>query len=134
MLQPISERNYLVELSLGTVAVQRQINFSFIPQLEGAIIYGIQAFSRTQLSLSPNGATVATTAGLADLTVTLAVGDNQDFFLWPVADLNSANISGFIRMINDKRLNLTKSFITIQSTTTVANNEAVLFLFTYRGK
>jgi hypothetical protein len=135
MVQPISERNYLVEVNVGAaVAVQKQINFSFIPQLEGAVIYAIQSFSRTELSLSPNGSAVATTAGLADLTVTFAVGDNQDFFLVPVADLNSANISGFIRMINDKRLNLTKSFITIQSTTTIAANESVLFLFTYRGQ
>lgn len=134
MLQPISERNYLIELNVGTVAVQKQINFAFIPQLEGAIIYGVQSFSRTDLSLSPNGSAVATAAGLADLTVTFAVGDNQDFFLWPVADLNSAAINGFIRMINDKRLNLTKSFITIQSTTTITNNESVLFLFTYRGR
>ena len=134
MLQPISERNYLIELNVGTVAVQKQINFAFIPQLEGAIIYGVQSFSRTDLSLSPNGSAVATAAGLADLTVTFAVGDNQDFFLWPVADLNSAAINGFIRMINDKRLNLTKSFIIIQSTTTITNNESVLFLFTYRGR
>jgi len=134
MLQPISERNYLIELNVGTVAVQKQINFAFIPQLEGAIIYGVQSFSRTDLSLSPNGSAVATAAGLADLTVTFAVGDNQDFFLWPVADLNSPAINGFIRMINDKRLNLTKSFITIQSTTTITNNESVLFLFTYRGR
>ncbi len=134
MLQPISERNYLIELNVGTVAVQKQINFAFIPQLEGAIIYGIQSFSRSELSLSPNGSAVATAPGLADLTVTFAVGDNQDFFLWPVADLNSAAINGFIRMINDKRLNLTKSFITIQSTTTITNNESVLFLFTYRGR
>lgn len=134
MLQPISERNYLIELNVGTVAVQKQINFAFIPQLEGAIIYGVQSFSRSELSLSPNGSAVATAPGLADLTVTFAVGDNQDFFLWPVADLNSAAINGFIRMINDKRLNLTKSFITIQSTTTITNNESVLFLFTYRGR
>lgn len=134
MLQPISERNYLIELNVGTVAVQKQINFAFIPQLEGAIIYGVQSFSRADLSLSPNGSAVATAAGLADLTVTFAVGDNQDFFLWPVADLNSPAINGFIRMINDKRLNLTKSFITIQSTTTITNNESVLFLFTYRGR
>lgn len=134
MLQPISERNYLIELNVGTVALQKQINFAFIPQLEGAIIYGVQSFSRSELSLSPNGSAVATAPGLADLTVTFAVGDNQDFYLWPVADLNSASINGFIRMINDKRLNLTKSFITIQSTTTIVNNESVLFLFTYRGR
>ena len=132
MLQPITEKSYLVEVNLGTVAVQKQINFQFIPQLEGSLIYGVQSFSRTQCSLSPNGSTVVTAAGLADLTVTFVVGDTQDIFLLPVADLNSPLIAGFIRMLNNKRLNLTKSFVTIQSTTTVANNESILFNFLYK--
>jgi len=132
MLQPITEKSYLVEVNLGTVAVQKQINFQFIPQLEGSLIYGVQSFSRTQCSLSPNGSTVVTTVGLADLTVTFVVGDTQDIFLLPVADLNSPQIAGFIRMLNNKRLNLTKSFVTIQSVTTVANNESILFNFLYK--
>jgi len=132
MLQPITEKSYLVEVNLGTVAVQKQINFQFIPQLEGSLIYGVQSFSRTQCSLSPNGSTVVTAAGLADLTVTFVVGDTQDIFLLPVADLNSPLIAGFIRMLNNKRLNLTKSFVTIQSLTTVVNNESILFNFLYK--
>lgn len=132
MLQPITEKSYLVEVNLGTVAVQKQINFQFIPQLEGSLIYGVQSFSRTQCTLSPNGSTVVTAVGLADLTVTFVVGDTQDIFLLPVADLNSPLIAGFIRMLNNKRLNLTKSFVTIQSTTTVANNESILFNFLYK--
>lgn len=132
MLQPITEKSYLVEVNLGTVAVQKQINFAFIPQLEGSTIFGIQSFSSDQLSLSPNGSTPVTAVGLADLTVTFVVGDTQDIYLIPVADLNSPLIYGFIRMINNKKLNLTKSFVTIQSTTTVANNQVVLFNFLYR--
>lgn len=132
MLQPITEKSYLVELNLGTVAVQKQINFQFIPQLEGSIIYGIQSFSSTQTSLSPNGSNVVSAAGLADLTVTFVVGDTQDVFLLPVADLNSPSIQGFIRMFNNKKLNLTKSFVTIQSTATVVNNESILFNFLYK--
>lgn len=132
MLQPITEKSYLVELNLGTVGVQKQVNFQFIPQLEGSLIYGIQSFSATQLSLSPNGSSVVTSAGLADLTVTFVVGDMQDVFLLPVADLNSPLIQGFIRMFNNKKLNLTKSFVTIQSTATVANNQSILFNFLYR--
>jgi hypothetical protein len=132
MLQPITEKSYLVEVNLGTVAVQKQVNFQFIPQLEGSLIYGIQSFSSTQLSLSPNGSAVVTAAGLADLTVTFVVGDMQDVFLLPVADLNSPLIQGFIRMFNNKKLNLTKSFVTIQSVATVANNQSILFNFLYR--
>lgn len=132
MIQPIIENSYLVEINLGTVAVQKQVNFNFIPQLEGSIIYSIQTFSATDLALSPNGATVATTAGLANCTVTFSVGDNQDIYLYPVSDLRSANNAGFQRLFANKRLNLTKSFVTIQSVASVVNNDSLLFLFHYK--
>ena len=135
MLQPIVEKSYLVELNLGTVVgAQRQVNFQFIPQLKDAIIYGVEVFSATQVSLSPNGAAVVSTLGLADLTVTFAVGDDQDVFLQPIADLNPALVSGFIRMYNNKKFNLTKSFITMQGVANIAANQSVLFNFFYRSK
>jgi hypothetical protein len=131
MLQPITKRSYLVELNLGTIGVQRQINFAFIPQLEGALIYGIQSFSISQVAASPNGSVVVSSAGLASLTVTFVVGDTQDIYLLSVADLNSPLIAGFIRMFDNKKLNLTKSFVTIQSVANLNNNESVLFNFLY---
>jgi len=131
-MQPIIEKSYLVEVNLGTIAVQKQINFAFVPQLEGSTIYGIQSFSATQTGVSPNGSTVIANAGLASLTVTFVVGDTQEIFLMPVADLNSPSIYGFIRMFNNKRLNLTKSFVTIQAVTSLNNNESILFNFIYR--
>ena len=135
MLQPIVEKSYLVELNLGTVVgAHRQVNFQFIPQLKDAIIYGVEVFSATQVSLSPNGAAVVSTLGLADLTVTFAVGDDQDVFLQPCADLNPALVSGFIRMYNNKKFNLTKSFITMQGVANIAANQSVLFNFFYRSK
>ena len=134
MIQPIIENSYLVEINLGTIAAQKQVNFNFIPQLEGAIIYSIQTFSVTDLTLTPNGATPVSTAGLASCTVTLSVGDNQDIYLYPCSDLRSPNISGFQRMFANKKFNLTKSFVTIQATAGLTNNDAVLFLFHYRRK
>lgn len=132
MLQPIIEKSYLVEINLGTIAVQKQINFAFIPQLEGSTIYGVQTFSGSQLTTSPNGSTVVSAAGLSNITVTFVVGDTQDVYLLPCSDLNSPLIYGFIRMINNKRLNLTKSFITIQSVASLVNNDSVLFNFIYK--
>jgi hypothetical protein len=131
MLQPITKKSYLVELNLGTIGVQKQINFNFIPQLEGALIYGIQSLSIAQIAASPNGSTMVASAGLASLTATFVVGDTQDVYLMPVADLNSPLIYGFIRMFDNKRLNLTKSFITIQSGNNLNNNESVCFNFHY---
>lgn len=132
MIQPIIEKSYLVEVNLGIVSVQKQINFAFIPQLEGSTIYGIQSFDENQLATSPNGSAVVSNTGLSNITVTFVVGDTQDIYLLPISDLNSPLIYGFIRMINNKRLNLTKSYITIQSISSLVNNEAVLFNFIYR--
>jgi len=132
MIQPIIENSYLVEINLGTVAAQKQINFNFIPQLEGSIIYGIQVFSATDVTTSPNGSAVVTTAGLANVNVTFSVGDNQDIYLMSCSDLRSANISGFVRMFANKKLNLTKSFVTINNTASLTNNDSILFQFLYR--
>lgn len=132
MLQPITEKSYLVEVNLGTIAAQKQVNFAFIPQLEGSTIYGIQSFNISQVALSPNGSTVVSASGMLSLTVTFVVGDIQEIFLLPVADLNSPSIYGFIRMISNKKLNLTKSFVTIQSASNLNNNESILFNFLYR--
>lgn len=132
-MQPIIKNSYLVELNVGpSVAIQKSINFQFVPQLEKKQIYAIQVFSATNVSLSPNGLTVASAAALADCTVTFMVGDNQELFLYALTDLNPLLNSGFVRMFNNKMLNLTKSFVTIQSTTTIAANDSILFNFIYQ--
>ena len=132
MIQPIIEKSYLVELNLGTIAAQKQINFNFIPQLEGSTIYAIQTFSASDLAVSPNNQTVVSTAGLANITVTFCVGDDQDVYLYPISDLRSGNNAGFQRLFANKKLNLTKSFITIQAVAAINNNESTLFQFIYR--
>jgi hypothetical protein len=132
MIQPIIENSYLVEINLGTVAAQKQINFNFIPQLEGSIIYSIQTFSVDGLAISPNGSAMVPTIGLTNITVTLSVGDSQDVYLYPCSDLFSPNVYGFQRLFANKKFNLTKSFITLQSVSSIANNQSILFLFHYR--
>jgi hypothetical protein len=134
MLQPVIENTYLVEVNLGTVATQKRINFQFVPQLEGTEIYAIQAFSGTDLPTSPNGSTVATTAGLAACTVTFVIGDDEKIYILPLSDLRSANIYGFQRMFKNLKINLTKSYITIQTTTGLTNNDSILVNFIYRQR
>lgn len=134
MIQPIIEKSYLVEINLGTVAAGKQINFQFIPQLQGSFIYGIQAFSATQMAITPNGATSAAVAGIANCTVTFVVGDDQDIYQMPIYDLISQNTAGLVRMFKNKVINLTKSFVTINGVTSLNNNEAICFQFIYRNK
>jgi len=134
MLQPIIENSYLVEINLGTPAVQKRINFQFVPQLEGAQIYCIQSFSDSDVTTTPNGSTVVTTVGLAGCTVTFCIGDDEKLYIYPLSDLRSGNIAGFQRMFNNLKINLTKSYITIQSTTGLISNNSILFNFIYRNK
>lgn len=132
MTQPIIEKSYLVELNLGTPAANSQKNFAFIPQLEGSQIYAVQAFTAAQIAVAPSGATVIAAAGAASLALTFCVGSDQDFYLFPYYDLISANNAGFIRMINNKKLNLTKSFVTMFTATNLNANESILLNFIYR--
>lgn len=131
MIQPIIDKSYLVEVNLGTISAQKQIFFPFIPQLEGSIISCIQSYCSDGLLISPSGNTVVNAAGLLSLIVTFSVGDNQDIYNYPVSDFFSDNSYGFLRMINNKKLNLTKSYVAITSTSSLNNNEVILFNFYY---
>ena len=132
MIQPIIDRSYLVEINLGTIAVGRKINFQYIPQLEGAEIYGIQSFQGTQLSTSPNASPVIATG--AGIVVNFFVQDDEQVFQMPYQDLNSNLLSGFVRLFNDKKINITKSFITILDVTGINNDESALFQFLFKKK
>jgi len=134
MLQPVIENTYLVEVNLGTIGVQKRINFQFVPQLEGCEIYAIQSFSSTDITQSPNGSAVVTTAGLAACTITFVIGDDEKIYILPLSDLRSANIYGFQRMFKNLKINLTKSYITIQTSSGLSNNESVLVNFIYRPR
>lgn len=132
-MYPIINKSYLVEINLGsTVGVGRQIFFPFIPELEGKTIYAIQAFSSSDMSNSPDGASVVTTAGLQGAMVTFFVGDQQDLYNVLVGDLRSVNNYGAIRHIADKRINLTKSYVQITNAGSLSANQSFLFNFIYK--
>lgn len=134
MFQPVLDKSYLVEVNLGTIAVQKQVFFPFVPQLEGSFISCVQSYSAGGLITSPSGSTVVSTAGLNSLILTLSVGDNQDVYNYPVSDLYSGNSFGLLRMLNDKKVNLTKSYVAITSVSNLNNNEVIVFNFYYRKK
>lgn len=132
-MYPIINKSYLVEINLGsTVGVGRQIYFPFIPELEGKMIYAIQAFSSSDMTNSPDGAAVVTSGGLQGAMVTFFVGDQQDLYNVLVSDLRSVNNYGAIRQIVDKRINLTKSYIQITSAAGLSANQSFLFNFIYK--
>jgi len=129
-MQPI-DKSYLVEINLGALGVQKNIFFPFQPKLAGKMIYQIEMFNIGDLTLSPNGAAMISVLGTSGVTVTFSVDDQQDLYLFPGSDLNPVHNYGDIREFFPKRINLPKSFVTIQDITNLVANTAIVFNFIY---
>lgn len=135
LIQPVTQRYISLEVNLGaTIAQGKTIAFNYTPDVQTGLIYCIRAYSQTDWALSPLGNTVVTTAGLANIVVTLVVGDDEEIQQYPLTDFRPASNSGFLRLLNNKKLNLVKSYITILSTAALAANQSVMFGFDYKNQ
>lgn len=131
---PVAQRTYLTEIKLqNAIAVGQRIPFLDVPELSqrglGAMIYAIECFNATDLSVSPNGNAVCPL--VTGMVVTFAEEATETVFQYPCNDLRPANNSGLIRMFNNKKINLPKSYITLFSVAGIAQNQSVLFNFYY---
>jgi hypothetical protein len=134
MNQPIIQNSYLTEIKLSSApAANQRIKFIDVPELsqrmKGALIVGVQLFNATALTTSPNGFAVVPT--LAGIVLTLTEASLESIYQFPCFDLQPANNSGFIRMFNKKKINISKSYITIFDATGIAINQAVVVNFIY---
>lgn len=128
-------RSYLAEVNLGTTAPGngQNINIQDYPQLRDVIITGVEVFSANQVAVSPQGKTVVST--LSGITLTLMDKFNMEMiYQYPAYDLNPANVSGLYRDIFPFELQLTKSYISILSNTSLNANESVCLNFFYIPK
>lgn len=128
-------RSYLAEVNLGTTAPGngQNINIQDYPQLRDVIITGVEVFSANQVAVSPQGKTVVST--LTGITLTLMDKFNMEMiYQYPAYDLNPANVSGLYRDIFPFELQLTKSYISILSNTSLNANESVCLNFFYIPK
>lgn len=135
MLQPVIDRSYLVEVNLTTVTQGQRYTFQDIPQLRNpkVLIQGIGAYSADQLGISPNLANVVPAAAAMNLIVTFAVGETEELYQIPYFDLISANNGGLIREFKDKRITLTKSYVTVLDATGLSAGQSAVFNFIYRN-
>jgi len=125
-------RSYLAEVNLGNTAPGngQNINFQDYPQLRDIYITGIEVFDVNQVAVSPAGKAVVPT--LTGITVTLMDKFNmENVYQYPAFDLNPVNVGGFYRDFTPFPLQLTKSYITILSTTSLAANESVILNIFY---
>jgi len=129
MLQPVTKRSYNFEIQLGTIASQKKINMVWNSELDNVAVYGIQALSVDDMIVSPSQSSLVSTAGLASIVVTFSVMDDEQVYQYPLTDLRSANQSGFIRMFDNKKINIPKSYLTIISTSNLTDNTSVMLNF-----
>ncbi len=128
-------RSYLAEVNLGTTIPGngQNINIQDYPQLRDVIITGVQVFSSNQVAISPQGKAVVTT--LSGIVLTLMDKFNMEMiYQYPTSDLNPALISGFYRDFVPFELQLTKSYISILSNTSLLANNSVCLNFFYVPK
>lgn len=123
----IIKRSQLIEAQFtGTPAAGKKYQFTEIPNISrnNIIVYGFEAFTATQLSVTPNNNTVIASSTSDQLVVTLIDNDNKErvYQLPYYTAIRSLN-GGFVLMVKPFILNLTRSYVQITSTTGINSNE-----------
>ena len=93
----------------------------------------ITCFNAEQLSLSPSGNIVVGAVEVPGLTLTLAIEDQEESIYYePYYDLIPALNGGMIRLFNNPKVNLVKSFITITNAAIVVATHSILVGFHFK--
>ncbi len=136
----IITNSYLAEINFSQAgAAGQRVYFKDIPTLtprDGRTVIetvGLEVFSRSELSTSPNGATIITSANLATIALTLTVGSREKCFLIPCKSLQATVNGGIIRRFYNLPVNVVKSYVQVFSTG-IGAGESVCFNFYYRER
>ena len=132
------QNSFLTEVNIGagTPTAGRRQSFVDVPTLRNVKIYGLQVISETQLTKSPNNATVVSALGCAGAVVTINVRgarrSAEDVYQYPLFDLIPSSNGGLIRWFNGIVIDLPKSYITILDPTNISASESFIFNWIYR--
>lgn len=123
----IIKRSQLIEAQFsGTPATGKKYQFLEIPNISrnNIIVYGFEAFTDTQLAVTPNNNTVIAASTSDQLVITLIDNDNKErvYQLPYYTAIRSLN-GGFVLMVKPFILNLTRSYVQITSTTGINSDE-----------
>jgi len=123
----IIKRSQLIEAQFtGTPATGKKYQFTEIPNISrnNIVIYGFEAFTATQLSVTPNNNTVVASGVSDQLVVTLIDNDNKErvYQLPYYTAIRSLN-GGFVLMVKPFILNLTRSYVQITDATGISSNQ-----------
>ena len=127
----IIKRSQLLEAQIvSTPAVGKKYQFTEIPNLSrnNIIVYGIEAFTTTQLTTTPTNNTPITAAESLGIVVTLVDNNNNEriYQLPYYTAIRSLN-GGFVLMFKPFILNITRSYIQLTNVSTIAAGEVAVF-------
>jgi hypothetical protein len=123
----IIKRSQLIEAQFtGTPATGKKYQFTEIPNISrnNIVIYGFEAFTATQLAVTPNNNTVVASGVSDQLVVTLIDNNNKEkvYQLPYYTAIRSLN-GGFVLMVKPFILNLTRSYVQITDATGISANQ-----------
>ena len=123
----IIKRSQLIEAQIsGTVATGKKYPFTQVPNISrnNILVYGFEAFSSSQLAVTPSNNTVISSSATDQLVVTFVDDKNVErVYQIPYYTLISSLNGGFIKMVKPFILNLTRCYVQITSTTGINTDE-----------
>lgn len=131
----LTNRFYLAEINLPTSSQNQRYYFADIPTLRyGTIeVESITCFDADQFALSPAGNTVIASTEVPGLALTFAIEDQEEsIYYLPIYDLIPALNGGMLRLFNNPKINLVKSFVTITNSAIVTATHSVLIGFHFK--
>jgi hypothetical protein len=114
------------------LAVGNRYYFQDIPNLSrnNIIVYGIEAFTESQLAIAPSGSTVV--GASTGIVVTLRDNNKQEFmYQVPYFTLIRANNAGLIVMMKPRIINLTDCYVSLTSASGLTASEVACFNLYY---
>lgn len=128
-------KNYItVELNLPVVSNQTKTNFQNITELQDRMIYGIDVYTSTQITVSQASKNVITAAGATGLAVTFYDKQRQVLRDYPVEDLIRSTNSGVARAFIPFIINWQQSFVQVWDSTNLTAAQSIIFGFAYDEK
>jgi len=132
---PIINRSLTIEVKLTSISAGQIFQFPDNQIIRGqeVTVYGIEAFSQTQVSKTPNSNNVVSASGAAGLVVTFQDNTSTNrVYEIPYYTLLSYLNGGIIREFKPFKCILSKSYVKVLDGTNLTVNEAAFFNLIYK--
>jgi len=118
----------------ATPGAGQQYNFKTQADLENKniMLYGVEAYSESQLAVDINGKTTVSADGCKNITLQLWDRDNKKVVEIPVTSLIRSNNGGLVVILKPFALDFSKCNIHLTAGTNISQNETVSFNFYYK--